>query len=122
MSDYAGWIFLAVVVAALALWVTWRVQQPPEAVKGQPVEGLWRALAHGGEWDEPWAQRGLYRRDGEEVRRPKILRATARFVEFSPLPGSAALWMRQDTRADLTQLTGRAVQVSQTARGIAVQV
>lgn len=122
MSDYAGWIFLAVVVAMLALWGMWRVQQPPQAVKGSPVEPVWRALKHGGAWDNPWVARGLFRRDGEQVRRPEILSAGPRGIEFAPLPGTASDWLERRTVADLQQLTGRTVRVSQTAKGIAVQV
>lgn len=114
---------LALVVGAAVLYVQHLVRRAPQPVRGTALERLALVLKNGSaDWDDPWAQRGLFRRQGETVTRPKILRTGPRFVEFLPLPGSAALWLRQDTKADLVQLCGRAVRVTQTQKGIAVQV
>ena len=114
---------LALVVGAAVLYVQHLVRRAPQPVRGTALERFALVLKNGSEdWDSPWCERGLFRRQGESVTRPRILRTGPRFVEFSPLPGSAALWMRQDTKVDLVQLCGRAVKVTQTAKGVAVQV
>lgn len=114
---------LALVVGAAVLYVQHLVRRAPQPVRGTALERFALVLKNGSEdWDNPWCERGLFRRQGETVTRPKILRTGARFVEFLPLPGTAALWLRQDTKADLVQLCGRAVRVTQTQKGIAVQV
>lgn len=116
-------LLLALVVGGLVLYVQHLRRRAPQPVRGTALERFALVLKNGDdEWDDPWVQRGLLRRQGEAVTRPRILRTGPRFVEFSPLPGSAALWMRPDTKADLVQLCGRAVRVTQTGKGIAVQV